>query len=338
MANDCLRGKEVIFLRDYWDDIVYEGIENGVIDKEDFFQDKNDSAFRDEGKTIEPEVEQEVESEDLQELPIIRAYQMTHFVLCVSSIMHKISRGEIHEGENKWQEKNGTKITLELTQRFPKPLSAFDMAVYTAVVSLIDGDIEEFSDATVCRTLCLNPKMSRVSAHLARMVRESLEKLAHIKVKILVLPKDGGGNEYRGEFLELEEFEGLTENGKPCLFWRSKRMPVLCKYSKEVNHIWKRRLHLVQTGKEFSNTINAITIRYCLLRRVAIISRMEDRQGKIDYAALLKEVGMPNRESSRREIKRITKGCLRCWKERGLIKDYQIYKKKRKEAGVNVEA
>lgn len=276
-------------------------------------------------------------------LPFVRTIPVTRIVLPMSKVAHAIHNGKLSNGPKSWDEPNGAKIFVELqAESVPIELTAFDMAVYTAVASLYHCENDAFSTAAVCRTLCFNPKMSKISANLLAAVENSIHKMAEIEITIRKYASDWLENEYKGFLLEVEPFYGRTDNGSVQLFWKCTQPPILYQYSLDVRQYWSCSVEDVQTGPALNNHIHAIAVRYCLLRRLAMMQRQAHlrRKGanRIAYATFCKEVGVSEQcASAMKRLRREVKICLECWKTTGLIEGYSAQKRHNKIIGVEIQ-
>lgn len=318
-----------------WEDDNPEAQCYGVYDKEDYYLDRF---------SVETPENEELKIDDEmtgEELPFIRTFQATKVVLCMSSVANKLHKGEL-SGGNQWTERDGTKITVKMqSSTMPIPLTAFDMAVHSAIVSLYDSGIQEFSIAAVCRTLCLNPKMSKISAKLQTAVRSSIEKMSGIETTILKEPSKGQGEEYRGRLLEIEVFEGRTDNGRTLSFWKCSRPPIIYQYSLDHKQCWACPIKTIQTGGMLTNSRDVISLRYCLLRRIAIMHRQAKTpkrySNQIKYDSIYRELLMNARcQWTTRKLRNVVEACLKCWKESNFIGDYRVYKRHTKAIGVEI--
>lgn len=283
------------------------------------------------------------EWDDEVDLPYIRTIPATKIVLCMSKLAHKIHNGELASGRGEWTENDGTEISVDMqAPEMPIELTTFDMAVYTAIVSIYDSGTQEFTTSAVCRLLCLKQNMNNISTQLKTHVQKSIEKMAKIKITICRKLLGPGGGKYSGALLEIETFFGRTDNGRTCIFWRCPKPPILYKYSQDINHCWNLLLEDVQTGSALSNTIYAIVVRYCLLRRLVIIRRqLSSRRrsaNRIEYSQFCKEIGRNNPdEFAMLRLRRVIQLCLECWQETGVITTFSEYKERNKIIGVEIQ-
>ena len=317
-----------------WDDEEYTDYEEcGLYDKEDYYMDKY----------IIGHSEIELDTKENVDLPYVRTIPATRIVLCMSKIAHLIHNGELTGGKREWTEDDGTEISVVLqAAKMPVDLSAFDMAVYAAIASLYDCDIHEFSIMAVCRTLCLNPKMTRVGGKLRDAVQASVEKMSGIKAEIRWEPLGQQGEEHEGSFLGLSMFRGRTDNGHCCSFWRFTAPPMLYQYSLNRGECWRMPIKVLGTGNVVVNNIEAVLLRYCLLRRIAIICRLAKPQretaNRIAYRSLSKEVGLNMQsEANRKKMRNAIRKCFKCWKRAGLIVEYSDYKKHKEIIGIEIQ-
>lgn len=307
--------------------------EYGLYDKEDYYMDKYLIGH----SKIEANAKENVG------LPYIRTIPATRIVLCMSKIAHLIHNGELTGGEREWIEDDGTEISVVLrAAEMPIELTAFDMAVYTAIVSLYDCEIHEFSTTAVCRTLCFRPQISIISANLQSAVKKAIDKMAGIEMEIHKTLPDGTVGEYAARLIEIETFDGLTDNGHVCSFWRCTKPPILYEYSLDVHQCWFLRMKDVQTGDALLNHIRTIVIRYCLLRRITIMRRQADLRrrnvNRVAFDTFFKEIGANGQSVPvKKKIRKAIKVCLECWRKTGLVEEYSVYKKHNRIIGIEIQ-
>lgn len=223
-------------------------------------------------------------------------------------------------------------------------VTSYDMAVYAAVQSLYAEDNEMITIPMVCRAMCGNLNATNLSNKIKQEVTASVHRLMATRITIdATAQKDKYRLDqvvYADKLLNLRMVTARNDCGQECMHYRFVTTPVLYAYSMAVKHIYAFATETVR-APTVSNTHAAIVMRYCLLRRVAIINR-DGGSGKIAYETLLKEAGCADAckdsKTTRSRCRRLIRRVLEHLVTQGEIGHYQEYKLHHKFAGVRILA
>lgn len=281
----------------------------------------------------------------MNNLELFRARPPTSYILGVSKVVHVLPRIKAGTSSVEVDVGGGMVVKVQLT---PPPgvhqLQPYEMAVYAAVQSLYAEGNEMITVSMVCRAMCGNLGATNLSDKIKREVAASINRLMATQITIdAESQKDKyqlDRTVYADRLLNLQMVTARNDCGQVCVHYRFASPPVLYEYSLAVKHLYVFKPDTMRSPT-ISNTHAAIVMRYCLLRRVAIINR-NGGNGKIAYDTLLEEAGCADsckgskttKSRCRMRIKRILEHLV----AQGEIGHYQEYKLHRKFAGVRITA
>lgn len=276
-------------------------------------------------------------------MELIRARPPETYVMCVSKAAHALTR--FSQECPSLGIKVGHGMTISVKVDLPEDeetLSSYDMAVLSAVISLFVAGNEAFTVPMVCRAMCGKLAATNLSEKIKCDVSASIRKLMTTYISINAAAQQKKYNleqtEFNGALLNVKPMTARNDCGQECLHFKFVRPPVLYEYSLAIKHIVSFPMEAVNTAT-INNTHDAIVIRYCLLRRVAIILRSR-RNDKIAYDTFFQEADCADackcskvlRSKRRKLIRHILEKLIVA----GLITGYEEYKKYRSFAGVIV--
>jgi hypothetical protein len=191
--------------------------------------------------------------------------------------------------------------------------------------------------------MCGNLAVTNLSDKMRNEVAASINKLmaTHIRIDATAqadkcrLPK----TIYEGSLLCLAPMLARNDCGQPCLHYRFVEPPVLYEYSMAIKHVHTYPMDAVHT-QALNNTHEAIVMRDCLLRRIAIILR-SGRNDRIVYDTLWEEAGCADTckgskalgSKRRKQVKCILQHLVNT----KIIAGYDEYKLYRNYAGVIIK-
>lgn len=276
---------------------------------------------------------------------LIRARPPDKYILGVSKVVHILPRIKTGTPSAVVDVGGGMVVGVQLT--LPPGvdrLQSYDMAVYAAVQSLYAEENEMITIPMVCRAMCGNLDATNLSDKIKQEVTVSIHRLMATHIAIdATAQKDKyqlDSAVYADWLLNLRMVTARNDCGQECLHFRFVAPPVLYAYSLAIKHLYTYPIHAVDTVG-VNNTREAIVMRYCLLRRVAIINR-NGGDGKIAYDTLLKEAGCADvckgSKTTKSRCRRLIRRVLEHLVAQGEIGRYQEYKLHRKFAGVCITA
>lgn len=281
----------------------------------------------------------------MNNLELVRARPPDKYILGVCKVVHILPR--IKAGTPSAVVDVGGGMVAEVRLTLPpgvECVTIYDMAVYAAVQSLYAEGNAMITIPAVCRAMCGNLDATNLSDKIKQEVSASIHRLMATHITIdATAQKDKYQLDkavYADRLLNLRMVTARNDCGQACLHYRFMSEPILYAYSMAVKHIYAFVTETVR-APTISNTHAVIVMRYCLLRRVAIINR-DGRNGKISYDTLFKEAGCADackdsnttRNRCRGRIKRILEHLV----AQGEIGRYQEYKLHHKFAGVRIFA
>lgn len=281
----------------------------------------------------------------MNNLTFVRARPPDKYILDVSKVVHILPRIKAGTPSAVVDVGGGMAVSVQLT--LPpgvECVTIYDMAVYAAVQSLYAEENEMITIPMVCRAMCGNLNATNLSDKIKQEVTLSISRLmaTHITIDAASQKEKYRLDKvvYADRLLNLQMVTARNDCGQECLHYRFVTTPALYAYSMAVKHIYAFENETVR-APTISNTRAAIVMRYCLLRRVAIINR-NGGNGKIAYDTLLEEAGCSDsckgskttKSRCRMRIKRILEHLV----AQGEIGSYQEYKLHHKFAGVRVFA
>jgi hypothetical protein len=281
----------------------------------------------------------------MNNLEVVRARPPDKYILAVSKVAHILPQIKARTPSATVDVGGGMVVGVQLT--LPpgvERLQSYDMAVCAAVQSLYAEDNEMFTIPSVCRAMCGSLDATNLSDKIKQEVTASIRRLMSTHLTIdATTQKDKYRLDravYADKMLHLQMVTARNDCGQECVHYRFVTPPVLYAYSMAVRHLYAFKAEAVR-APTINNTHAAIVMRYCLLRRVAIINR-DGGNGKIAYDTLLEEAGCADvckdsktaKSRCRARIKRILEHLV----AQGEIGRYQEYKLHRKFAGVRIAA
>ena len=273
---------------------------------------------------------------------MVRSIPLKTFVMCLSKVAHAIEKGILNENIKYLEIQKDCAIAARLcSDDGTAKVNTFDMAVYSAVISLYAAGMDTFSISEICRALCLDPKMVKVGGKMRSHVLDSVEKLQQtylwLETSRQAKSRATVDVKYDGKMLELEALTARTDNGKECLHFRLRSEPLLYRYSKDCKQVYLIPMKKVSMLDKFSNTILSVVVRHALLRRIVIILR-NPKNPNIKYSELTKECGFA---WDTKDEKMILRSCVRKvllgWVKTGLIGGFHEYRDQRTIIGVTIE-
>lgn len=251
-------------------------------------------------------------------------------------------------------ENEGVKI---VNGQRPFVLPEYDRDVMDAVSSLWEegNEQKEFTAEMVYRVMVRDTDTKYIRPNTVERVKESLHRMGGIKVKIDL--RDVNKKWKMDRNREVETIEGrllntikieCKINGKPTTVYKMIFPPVLYQLSKHFKQVicYDPELLVINEidskGKplpaRIQNTQNMITVRSYLIER---INRMKKGpQGQIQTVISLDSIytrtleqPTPKRKRSTREKAEV---CLKNWKAKKYIKDFQIQRKGKKITGFKI--
>lgn len=281
----------------------------------------------------------------MNNLELVRARPPDKYILAVSKVVHILPRIKAGTPSAIVDVGGGMAVSVQLT--LPpgvEYVTTYDMAVYAAVQSLHAEENEMITISMICRAMCGNLDASNLGDKIKQEVTASIHRLMATHITIdATAQKDKYQLDravYADRLLNLRMVTARNDCGQACVHYRFVTAPVLYAYSMAVKHIYAFAAETVR-APTISNTHAAIVMRYCLLRRVAIINR-DGGDGKIAYDTLLKEAGCADAckdsKTTRSRCRRLIRRVLEHLVAQGEIGRYQEYKLHRKFAGVRIIA
>lgn len=279
-----------------------------------------------------------------EQMDLIRARPPNTYVMCVSKVAHALTRFTTERTSLDIKAGRGMRIAVRVD--LPpgvKQLNPYEMAVYAAVQSLYAVGNEAFTISMACRAMCGNLAVTNLSDKMRNEVAASINKLMATRIRIDAaaqadkyrLPK----TIYAGWLLCLEPMLARNDCGQPCLHYRFVQPPVLYEYSMAIKHVHAYPMEAVHT-QALNNTHEAIVMRYCLLRRIAIILR-SGRNDKIAYDTLWVEAGCADACQASKALRSKRRKQIKCVLQRlvdtQIIAGYDEYKLYRNYVGVIIK-
>ena len=249
--------------------------------------------------------------------------------VCMSKLAHKQKdMGPENDGYNM---KVGNAIDIGIEIHYAtneEAVTAFEMAVYTAVISHYAAGNSVFTIPQLCKVLCLSNK-NCFTKNLQEAVLDALRKMMRIHVCIKAKAQSAKYKDLKPMYLNLllhwREIVCQSDNGRSCKCIEVLETPLLFEYSKSIKQFVSVPFEKIGTSKRLNNTIPTIAVRYALLRRVLIMKRNKSNN-RIALSSLAKECR--NECSDMEKLRKILRSVLDCWKESGFIEGYSEYKNK----------
>ena len=280
-----------------------------------------------------------------EQMDLIRARPPNTYVMCVSKVAHALTRFTAERTSLDIKAGRGMRISVRVDLPLGvKQLNPYEMAVYAAVQSLYAVGNEAFTISMVCRAMCGNLAVTNLSDKMRNEVAASINKLMATYIRIDAtaqadkcrLPK----TIYAGSLLCLAPMLARNDCGQPCVHYKFVDPPVLYEYSMAIKHVHTYPMEAVHT-QALNNTHEAIVMRYCLLRRVAIILR-SGRNDKIAYDTLWEEAGCADACQVSKALRSKRRKQIKCVLQRlvdtQIIAGYDEYKLYHRYAGVVITA
>ena len=279
-----------------------------------------------------------------EQMDLIRARPPNAYVMCVSKVAHALTRFTTEHTSLDIKAGRGMRIAVRVN--LPpgvKQLNPYEMAVYAAVQSLYAVGNEAFTIPMVCRAMCGNLSATNLSDKIKCEVSEAIRTLMATNIRIDAKAQADKyqmkRTVYDDTLLHLEPIMARNDCGQPCLHYRFVEPPVLYEYSMAIKHVHTYPMDAVHT-QALNNTHEAIVMRYCLLRHIAIILR-SGRNDRIVYDTLWEEAGCADtckgskalRSKRRKQVKCILQHLVNT----KIIAGYDEYKLYRNYVGVIIK-
>ena len=244
-------------------------------------------------------------------------------------------------------------------------ITPYDMAIMDAVCTLYVVGGDYFTAEMIARVLAGNFGNKTLSPECLRDIKNSMDKLAVIRVKLDVtdeykirhkVSKDNNKRiTFESYLLPIEKTTVVAGNGKELNGYHLIEAPVLYRYAHDVGQVLCIPLQMLSIGNVARNTQCNILIKRYLAERISLMlnennmiqSRMiryEGYDSNGTRTGLYQNIGVYREDfgspeawrNKRADIHHTVCSVLNCYIEKGIITEYTIIKEQRQIVGVKV--